>query len=139
MHTEAQQVTTKTPSSNSRFRTRIQGIGTNFTSLSFITTTKPDAIDRTTGEASSILSRKENNCHISIVGINSNDLQVAPRTTREDPTAISLTHFFSQCRIPGTCFPGKGGVKEMPVIASLTALTTPETPEGTKFTHIYLV
>ena len=95
-HTGAQQVTTKTPSGNSRFGTRIQGIGTNYTSLSYITTTKPDAIDPTTGEASSILSRKENNCYISIVGINSNVPQIAPRTTREDPTstAISLTRIF---------------------------------------------
>ena len=49
--------------------------------------------DPTTREASSILSRKENNCYISIVGTNSNALQVVPRTTREYPTstAISLT------------------------------------------------
>ena len=112
-HTGAQQVTTKTSSRNSHFSTRIQGIGTNYTSLSYITTTKPDAIDPTTGEASSIPSRKENNCYIPIVGINSNIPQVAPRTTREDPTstAISLTQFFFlsfQCRVPGTCFPRKG-------------------------------
>ena len=64
--------------------------------MSDTTTAKPDAIYPTTGEASSILSRKENNCHISIVGINSNAPQVAPRTTREYPTstAISLTQFF---------------------------------------------
>ena len=61
-----------------------------------MTTTKPDAIHLTTGEASSTLSRKENNCYISILGINSNVSQVAPRTTREYPTstAISLTQFF---------------------------------------------
>ena len=59
----------KTSSRNSHFGTRIQGIGTNYTSLSYTTITKPDAIYPTTGEASSILSRKENNCYISIVGI----------------------------------------------------------------------
>ena len=43
-------------------------------------------------------------------GIKSNVPQVAPRTTREDPTstAISLTQFFFQCRVPETCFPRKG-------------------------------
>ena len=68
----------------------------NFTSLSDITTTKPDTIYLTTGEASSTLSRKENNCYISIVGRNSNVPQVAARTTREYPTstAISYTFFF---------------------------------------------
>ena len=73
----------------------IQGIGINYTPLSDITT-KPDAKHLTTGEASSTLSRKGNNCHISIVGINSNVPQVAPRTTREYPasTAISYTFFF---------------------------------------------
>ena len=76
----------------------------------YTTTTKPNAIYPTTGEASSILSRKEDNCYISIVGINSNAPQVAPRTTRGYPTsiAISLTQFFFQCSIPGTCFPQKG-------------------------------
>ena len=49
----------KTSSRNSHFGTRIQGIGTNYTSLSHTTITKPDAIYLTTGEASSILSRKE--------------------------------------------------------------------------------
>ena len=114
----------------------------NYTSLSDITTTKPDAIHPTTGEASSTLSRKENNCYISIVGINSNVPQVAPRTTREYPTstAISLTQFFFQCRVPGTCFPRKGGVKEMPVkmIASFTALNA-QNPRRNKIAHIYLV
>ena len=64
--------------------------------MSDIITTKPDAIYPTTEEANSILSRKENNCYISIVGKNSNAPQVAPRTTREYPTstAISLTQFF---------------------------------------------
>ena len=40
--------------------------------------------------------QKGNNFNISIVGKNSNVPQVAPRTTREDPTstAISLTQFF---------------------------------------------
>ena len=87
---------TKTSSRTSHFGTGIQGIGIKHTSLSDIMTTKPDAIYPTTGEASSILSRKENNCYISIVGINSNAPQVAPRTTREYPTstAISLTQFF---------------------------------------------
>ena len=95
-HTGAQQVTTLTSSSYQSFDTWIQGIEINYTSLSDITTTKPDAIHPTTGEASSILSRKENNCYISIVGINSNVPQVAPRTTREYPTstAISLTQIF---------------------------------------------
>ena len=71
----------------------------------------------TTGEASSILSRKENNCYISIVGINSNAPQVAPRTTREylTSTAISLTQFFSSVESQELVSPGKGGVKEMPV------------------------
>ena len=74
----------------------MQGIGIIYTSLSDISTTKPDTIYPTTREASSILSRKENNCYISIVGTNSNAPQVAPRTTREYPTstAISLTQFF---------------------------------------------
>ena len=63
---------TKTLSRNSYFGTRIQGIGTNYTSLSDTTTAKPDAIYPTTGTASSMPSRKENNCDISIVGINSN-------------------------------------------------------------------
>ena len=97
-YTRAQQIMTKTSSGNSRFSTRTQGIGINYTSLSDITTVKPDAIYSTTGEASSIPSRKENNCYISIVGINSNAPQVAPRATREYPTstAISLTqNFFS--------------------------------------------
>ena len=49
----------RTSSNNSRFGTRNQGIGTNYTSLSYTTFTKPDAIYPTTGEASSILSRKE--------------------------------------------------------------------------------
>ena len=35
-HTGAQQVTTKTSSHNSRFGTRIQGIGTNYTELCLI-------------------------------------------------------------------------------------------------------
>ena len=85
--------------------------------MSDITTAKPDAIYPTTGEASSILSRKENNCYISIVGINSNAPQVAPRTTREYPTstAISLTLFFSSVESQELVSPGKGGVKEMPV------------------------
>ena len=92
-HTGTQQVTTLTSSRTSR---SILGIGINYTSLSDITTTKPDTIHPTTGEASSTLSRKENNCYISIVGINSYVPQVAPRTTREYPTstAISLTQFF---------------------------------------------
>ena len=47
-HTGAQQVTTKTSSRNSHFSTRIQGIGTNYTSLSYTTITKPDAIYPTT-------------------------------------------------------------------------------------------
>ena len=111
---------TKTPSRNSHFGTRIQGIGTKYTSLSDTTTAKPDAIYPTTGKASSISSRKENNCYISIVGINSNVPQVAPRTTREDPTstAISLTQiFFSFLSVESQelVSPGKGGVKEMPV------------------------
>ena len=118
-HTGAQQVTTKTSSCNSRLGTRIQGIGTNYTSLSDTTTTKPDAIYPTTEEASSILSRKENNCYISIVGINSNVPQVAPRTTREDPTstAISLTQnfFFPSVESQELVSPRKGVVKEMPV------------------------
>ena len=100
------------------FGTWIQGTGINYTSLSDITTTKPDAIYPTTGEASSTLSRKENNCHISIVGRNSNVPQVAPRTTREYPTstAISYTFFFSSSVGPQELVsPGKGGVKEMPV------------------------
>ena len=81
-------------------------------------------------EASSITSRKEIIAYISIVGINSNVPQVAPRTTREDPTstAISLTQiFFFQCRVPGTCFPRKGrseGDASTKVIASFTALNT---------------
>ena len=50
---------TKPLSHNSHFSTRIQGIGTNYASLSYITTTKLDAIDLTIGEASSIPSRKE--------------------------------------------------------------------------------
>ena len=59
-HTGAHQVTIKTSSHNSRFGTRIQGIGNQLhTSLPYTTTTKPDAIYPTTGEASSILSRKE--------------------------------------------------------------------------------
>ena len=102
---------TSTSSRTSHFGTRIQGIGIKYTSLSDIITTEPDAIYLTTGGASSILSRKENNCYTSMVGINSNAPQVAPRTTREYPTstAISLTqNFFFQCRIPGTCFPWKG-------------------------------
>ena len=102
---------TKTPSRNSHFGTRTQGIGTNYTSLSDITNAKPNTIYPTAGEASSIPSRKENNCHTSIVGTDSNVPQVAPRTTRVDPTstAISLTQdFFFQCRVPGTCFPQKG-------------------------------
>ena len=58
MHTGAHQVMIKTSSRNSHFGTRIQGIGTNYTHLSLnTTTTKPDAIYPTTGEASSILSR----------------------------------------------------------------------------------
>ena len=102
---------TKTPSRNSCFSTRIQGIGTNYTPLSDTTTANPDAIYPTTGKASRLPSRKENNCDISIVGINSNAPQVAHRTTREYPTstAISYTNFFFfQCRVPGTCFPRKG-------------------------------
>ena len=86
-------------------------MGSNYAPLSDITTTKPDARYLTTGEASSTLSRKENNCHISIVGINSNVPQVAPRTTREYPTSTAISYtffFFLQCRIPGTCFPQKG-------------------------------
>ena len=110
--------------------------------MSDITTTKPDAIHPTTGEASSTLSRKENNCYISIEGINSNVPQVAPRTTREylTSTAISLTQFFFQCRVPGTCFPRKGGVKEMPVkmIASFTALNT-QNPRRNKVAHIIVL
>ena len=89
------------------------------THLSDISTTKPDTIYPTTREASSILSRKENNCYISIVGTNSNAPQVAPRTTREYPTstAISLTQFFfsSSVEFQELVFPRKGGVKEMPV------------------------
>ena len=84
----------------------------------YTTTTKPNAIYPTTGEASSILSRKEDNCYISIVGINSNAPQVAPRTTRGYPTsiAISLTQFFSFSVVSQELVsPGKGGVKEMPV------------------------
>ena len=135
---------TKTPSRNSCFGTRTQGIGINYTSLSDITNAKLNAIYPTTGEASSIPSRKESNCHTSIAGKNSNVPQVAPRTTRVDPTstAISLTQdFFFQCRVPGTCFPWKGrseGDASEKMIASFTALNT-QTLEGTKFTHIYLV
>ena len=58
-HTGAHQVMIKTSSCNSHSSTRIQGIGTNYTPLSYTTITKPDAIYLTTGEASSILSRKE--------------------------------------------------------------------------------
>ena len=96
----------------------IQGIGINYKSLSDIIITEPDAKYPTTGEAHSILSRKENNCYISIVGTNSNAPQVAPRTTREYPTstAISLTQFFfSSVESQELVSPGKGGVKEMPV------------------------
>ena len=92
-------------------------MGSNYAPLSDITTTKPDARYLTTGEASSTLSRKENNCYISIVGINSNVPQVAPRTTREYPasTAISYTFFFLQVESQELVSPRKGGVKEMPV------------------------
>ena len=55
--------------------------GSNYISLSDIIITEPDAKYPTTREASSILSRKENNCYISIVGTNSNAPQVAPRTS----------------------------------------------------------
>ena len=111
--------------------------------MSDITTIKPDAIHPTTGEASSTLSRKENNCYISIVGINSNVPQVAPRTTREYPTstAISLTqNFISSVESQELVSPRKGGVKEMPVkmIASFTALNT-QNPRRNKIAHIYLV
>ena len=60
MHTGAHCVTIKTSSHNSCFGTRIQGIGTIYTHHCLIQTiTKPDAIYLTTGEASSIPSRKE--------------------------------------------------------------------------------
>ena len=81
-------------------------------------TTEPDAIYPTTGEASSTLSRKEKNCYISIVGINSNAPLVAPRTTRGYPTstAFSLTQFFFSSVVSQELVsPGKGGVKERPV------------------------
>ena len=96
----------------------MQTVQINLASLSDIIATKPDPMYPTTGEASSILSGKENNCYISIVGINSNALQVAPRTTREYPTstAISLTQFFfSSVESQELVSPGKGRVKEMPV------------------------
>ena len=145
-HTRTQQVTTKTSSHNSRFGTRIQGIGTNYTPLSDTTTTKPDPIYPTTGKASSIPSRKENNCYISIVGTNSNVPQVAPRTTREDPTstAISLTQifFFFQCRVPGTCFPRKGrseGDASEKKIASFTALKTQNPRRNEIYSHLFSI
>ena len=111
-------VMTRTFSRTNRFGNRIHGIGINYTTLSDIIITGPDAKDPTTREASSMLSRKENNCYISIVGTNSNAPQVAPRTTREYPTstAISLTQiFFSSVEFQELVSPGKGGVKEMPV------------------------
>ena len=46
---------------------------------------------------------------MSIVGINSNAPQVAPRTTREYPTSTASVE--SQELVS----PGEGGVKEMPV------------------------
>ena len=75
---------------------KVQKSTAGYSSLSDIITTEPDAIYPTTRGASSIFSRKENNWYTSIVGINSNAPQVAPRTTREYPTstAISLTQFF---------------------------------------------
>ena len=58
MHTGAHQVMIKTTSHNSHFGTRIQERNQLHTSLSYTTITKPDAIYPTTGEASSIPSRK---------------------------------------------------------------------------------
>ena len=143
-YTSTQLVTTWISSRTNHFGTRIQGIGINYTSLSDISTTKPDAIYPTTREASSILSRKENNCYISIVGTNSNAPQVAPRTSREYPTstAISLTQFFSQCRIPGTRFPRKGrseGDASEKMIASFTALNTQNPRRNEIYSHLFSI
>ena len=115
------------------------------TSLSYTTITKPDAIYLTTGRASSIPSRKGNNCLIRIVGINSNVPQVAPRTTREDPTstAISLTQFFFlfQCRVPGTCFPQKVMEEsrrcQYKMIASFTALNMLNPRRNETCSHLF--
>ena len=138
-------VTTWTSSRTNRFSTRIQGIGITYTSLSDRSTTKPDAIYPTTREASSILSRKENNCYISVVGTNSNAPQVAPRTTRGYPTstAISLTqNFFFLCGIPGTCCPWKGrseGDASEKMIASFTALNTQNPRRNKIYSHLFSI
>ena len=74
-----------------------------------MTTTKPDAKYPTTGEASSMLSRKENNCYISIVGLKDN--QRIPYLHCH----LSYTIFFLSVESQELVSPGKGGVKEMPV------------------------
>ena len=93
--------------------------------------------------ASSRLSRKENNCIISIVGKHSNVPQVAPRTTREGPYLychLSYTILYS-VEFPWNRLPRKGRSEEdasTEVIASVYCINT-QTLEGTKLTHIYLV
>ena len=96
-YTIAQRVTTRTSSHTNRFGTRIQGIGINYTSLSDIIITEPNAKYPTTREASSMLSRKENNCYISIVGTNPN----APQVADQDNQRIPYLH----CHLSYTIFP----------------------------------
>ena len=106
---------------------------------------EPDAKYLTTGEASSMLSRKENNYYTSIVGINSNAPQVAPRTTREYPTstAISLTHFFfSSVEFQELVSPKKGrseGDASEKMIASFTALNTQNPRRNKIYSHLFSI
>ena len=138
-------VMTRTSSRTNRFGTRIQGIGITYTSLSDRSTTKADTIYPTTREASSILSRKENNCYISIVGTNSNAPQVAPRTTRGYPTstAISLTqNFFSSVESQELVYPQKGrseGDASEKMIASFTALNTQNPRRNKIYSHLFSI
>ena len=89
------------------------------TALSDMIIVKQYMVNLTIGGASSTLSRKEQTASYNYCRENSKAHQVAPRMTREEPYLycnLSYTVFISpQCRIPWTCCPRKGGVKEMPV------------------------
>ena len=146
IHTEAHHVMTGTMSRNSHFRTRLQGIGTNYTQHCLIQPVSSQLQFTCLQEELAAYSVERNYLHHIYCRKNSNVPQVAPRTSREEPYLhchLSYTIFFLfiHCRVPWTCFPRKRGVKEMPVQSDsiIYCINYTKTPEGTKFTHIYLV
>ena len=98
MHTEAHHVTTRTMSRNSHFRTRLQGIGTNYTQHCLIQPVSSKLQSTCLQEELAVYSVERNYLHhIYCIEKNSNVPQVAPRMSREEPYLychLSYTFFF---------------------------------------------